>query len=83
MNPNLVNAQLEVVFQCGIVVLKRIKDCKAGGEILISFGMASWAVYFGCKINVDKKFINNEFCIKAGQAYNLQYQRGIYKIYSK
>ena len=41
----LVNAQLEIL-QSELIVLKCIKNITAGNEILISFGLASWAFYF-------------------------------------
>jgi len=40
----LVNAQLEI--QGDLIVLKCIRNIAAGNEILISFGLVFWAVYF-------------------------------------
>jgi len=45
LDKTLVNAQLEIL-QSELIVLKCIKDITAGNEILISFGLASWAFYF-------------------------------------
>jgi len=41
----LVNAQLEILLG-DLIVLKCIRNIAAGNEILISFGLVFWAVYF-------------------------------------
>ena len=41
----LVNAQLEIL-QSELIVLKCIRNIAAGNEILISFGLVFWAMYF-------------------------------------
>jgi len=46
LDPNLVNAQLEVHPTNELIGVKCLKDLSAGDEVFISFGMASWAIYF-------------------------------------
>jgi len=50
----LVNDQLEFL-QSDLIVSKCIKNVAAGNEIIKSFGLASWAVYFIHKWETSEK----------------------------
>ena len=69
LDHNLVNAELEVIIKKCTIILKCIKDCKAGEEILISFSKASWVVYLGYS---KFKYSNDLLIKKAKEVYNIK-----------
>ena len=71
LDDNLVNAQLEVNTY-GLIVLKNIKDLSAGDEVLIPFGMASWAIYFQYNWKNIKDMCHNLLMKKAKEVYSIE-----------
>jgi len=69
LDPNLVNAQLEVDPENGLIGVKRIKDLSAGDEVLIPSGKASWALYFRYNCKNIKDIVHNLLMIKAKEVY--------------
>ena len=67
-----VNAQLELVLQSGLIVLRCIKDSSAGDEIFISLGMALWAVHFRSKWNKSNEITNNSIMRKVKEIYSIE-----------
>jgi len=65
------NAQLEVDQTNGLIGVKCLKDLSAGDEVLIPFGMASWAIYFRYNWKNIKEMFHNLLMKKAKEVNSI------------